>query len=372
MTREFRVDYAEKFGHGGIVGPFTLSDVQKCVLHAMESVHFDSEQKYLPGHSNKRFMKRSPVLAAYREAGLIDSFPLHDDEALTKLYAEWSNASMFKPPIEAIRDYFGENVALYASFTSFYTMFLIPMATLGNYYKSPTLIYTKTSMLCPVLPECLMSYVFVSGVIQFLADKLVGYHYYDDVVFSLLNLIAVTIFLEFWKRRSNEHSFKWGTGGKLRHKRPRAEFRGQYGLNPVTGRSEVQYPFKKTLQKLIFVSIPITLVCLLVAFVFMLLSFKSEVWMTDLLKDSETGIVPSGMITTALSFVPSVAYAVIVVIMNIYYLHLAHYLTEWENHRTQEQFERYDCELNTRRILLGKIFPTPITFQISPILDMLW
>jgi hypothetical protein len=32
-------------------------------------------------------MKRSPVLSAYREAGLIDTFPLHDDELLRRCYA---------------------------------------------------------------------------------------------------------------------------------------------------------------------------------------------------------------------------------------------------------------------------------------------
>ena len=93
----------------------------------MESVHFDADKKYLPGHDNKRFMKRSPVLAAYREAGLIDTFPLHEEESLSKLYADWSHSNPLNPPIEQIRDYFGENVALYVSFTSFYTKFLIPI-----------------------------------------------------------------------------------------------------------------------------------------------------------------------------------------------------------------------------------------------------
>ena len=77
-------------------------------------------------------MKRSPVLAAYREAGLIDIFPLHDEEDLNKLYAEWKHSNPLNPPIEQIRDYFGENVALYVSFTSFYTKFLIPIALLGK------------------------------------------------------------------------------------------------------------------------------------------------------------------------------------------------------------------------------------------------
>ena len=105
--------------------------MQKCILYAMESVHFDADQKYLPGHSSKSFMKRSPVLSAYREAGLIDTFPLHDQESLSKLHAEWKSNNILNPPIELIRDYFGENVALYISFTSFYTKFLIPIAILG-------------------------------------------------------------------------------------------------------------------------------------------------------------------------------------------------------------------------------------------------
>ena len=132
VIRGFTVDNADDFENSGIVGPLTLSDVHKCILHAMESVHFDGDQKYLPGHTAKSFLTRAPVLAAYREAGLIDTFPLHDDEMLTKLYADWKKAPMLNPPIEHIRDYFGENVALYISFTSFYTKFLIPIAVLGK------------------------------------------------------------------------------------------------------------------------------------------------------------------------------------------------------------------------------------------------
>ena len=160
-------------------------------------------------------------------------------------------------------------------------------------------------------------------------------------MFAILNLVFVSIFLEFWKRRSNEHGFRWGTGGKLRHKQARPEFRGDYGLNPVTGKPEVQYPIQKTLKKLIFVSIPITLGCLSVAFILMLLSFQADVWIIDFLRDQDTGELPTDIITTAITFVPTVLYSALVFIMNLYYLHLAHHLTEWENHRTQEQFERY-------------------------------
>ena len=73
----------------------------------------------------------------------------------------------------------------------------------------------------------------------------------------------------------------------------------------------------------------------------MLLSFRADVWIVNLLKDGETGELPTDILTTALTFVPTVLYSAIVFVANQYYLHLAHHLTEWENHRTQEQFERY-------------------------------
>ena len=309
VIRPFKAKDAELFGNSGVIGPLSIADIHKCMQHAMEGVHFDETHNALPGHPKRTILKKSPVLDAYRTTGFIDSFPLHDDEALKRLYDDWKRANLLDPPVEAVRDYFGENIALYVSFTAFYTMFLIPTAFLG--------------------------------VAQFALDKLLGYSYYNTVVFSLLNLVLVTVFLEFWKRKSNKHSYFWGTGGKLRHKRPRPEFRGEFGINPVTGRDEVQYPFKKTLNKLLFVSFPVTLLCLIIAFVLMLLSFEAEKWMTWLLMDEETGQISTSITAQVLSYVPSVVYSVLVFVMNQYYLHLAHHLSEWENHRTQEQFERY-------------------------------
>ena len=87
-------------------------------------------------------------------------------------------------------------------------------------------------------------------------------------------------------------------------------------------------------------SIPITFGCLMVAFVLMLLSFEADKWMAVVLADPDTGEMSTSYAAQALSYVPSVVYSVVVLFMNQYYLHLAHHLTEWENHRTQEQFER--------------------------------
>ena len=188
VMREFEADKVDRFPPVGRLGPLTLSDIHRCILYAMESLHFTKDKRSLPGHNDKSIMRGAPILSAYREAGLIDTFPLHDDEEIDKLYKKWMKGRIFNPPLEEIRDYFGENVALYFSFMSFYTAFLIPIAVLG--------------------------------ILQFALDRFFGVDFlHSNVFFSCMNLVAVTIFLEMWKRRSNEHSYKWGSGGKLRHKR---------------------------------------------------------------------------------------------------------------------------------------------------------
>ena len=73
----------------------------------------------------------------------------------------------------------------------------------------------------------------------------------------------------------------------------------------------------------------------------MLLSFETERMMMEYLTDQETGIVAEDFFSQVLAYLPSVVYSILVLVMNMKYLHLAHYLSEWGNHRTQEQFERH-------------------------------
>ncbi len=88
-------------------------------------------------------------------------------------------------------------------------------------------------------------------------------------------------------------------------------------------------------------SVPLTLLCLLVAFILMLGSFEAERLTIAFFTDAETGLPRTDLVATVLGMVPTVAYAVLVLVMNVYYLRFSHQLTEWENHRTQEQFEKH-------------------------------
>jgi len=312
--RPVTVEEINEFPCSGRVGPLNLSDVQRCVLHAMERVHFPTDVRELPGHPNKTVMKRAPVIDAYKEKKLIEMFPVHDDEDLDKIYKSWK---MTKAPIEEIRNYFGEGTALYFSFAEHYTKFLVLIALFG-------------------LTEFFLEQFFSVNHVQ------------ANVLFSFTNLIVVGVFLETWKRRGHEHSFFWGTQGKLRLKPPRPEYRGEVRMNPITERQEMYYPYEKTLRKLYLVSIPLTIFCLVMAFWMMLNSFWAEVVMAEYLHNPETGEPFDDLISQILVHVPSVSYSLLILVGNNRYLKLARKLTEWENHRTQQQ---HDAHLASKLVL---------------------
>ena len=105
-------------------------------------------------------------------------FPVHDEEALEKLKSYWKQKRL-SPPLDEIRNYFGESVALYWSFAGSYTILLILIA--------------------------------IAGLIEYFCECQGINYVYTNVFFSFFNLLALAIFCEIWKRKSNEHSFFWGT-----------------------------------------------------------------------------------------------------------------------------------------------------------------
>ena len=47
-----------EFPESGMVGVLTIADVHRCILHAMEALHFEKDVRYLPG--------KMPQLKAFR------------------------------------------------------------------------------------------------------------------------------------------------------------------------------------------------------------------------------------------------------------------------------------------------------------------
>ncbi|XP_026479830.1 anoctamin-10-like [Ctenocephalides felis] len=256
-----------------------------------------ADEKSLPGYAEVQLYHGQSIIQLLENLELIERIhPLHDKENLKKLGKEWYWALLKRQPIAEIREYFGEAVALYFNFLGFYTTALIIPMTLGFLQ----LIVSQETL----------------------------------AFFCVFNVIWVTVFLELWKRRCSELAFDWGTINMTSLDEPRPNYHGTMGIDAVSGKVQPQYPRWKTNMKLYCVSLPIVILCLLAAFWVMLLSF----WFEDTLRTQQTDSTGFGAYIILL---PGIVYTGIVYISNLYYRKIATQLTEWENHRTQSQFDRH-------------------------------
>lgn len=296
INREFTVNNLEDFLPDGMhVDDFlTTAEKQKIIKHELENIRALPQENSIPGYPQYTLYEGQSIIHVCLTEHLIKTlYPLHDVESLKKLGNNWYMTLFGPQPLEEIRLYFGEAIALYFTFLGFYT----------------------TALLFPT---------FLGFLQLFLSNETVPF-------FCVFNVVWVTVLLELWRRRSNELAFQWGTIGMTSLDEPRANFHGQMGIDAVTGRIQPQHPRWKTTTKMYLVSIPIVIGCMLFASLFMLLLF----WVEDYLKELGTPLAQQ------LMNLPSIIYSILVYIINVKYRKLASYLTEWENHRTASQFDRH-------------------------------
>uniref|UniRef100_G3X1X3 Anoctamin n=1 Tax=Sarcophilus harrisii TaxID=9305 RepID=G3X1X3_SARHA len=281
----------------------TMSECQFIIKHELENLRARDE-KMIPGYPQAKLYPGKSILRRLLTSGLVTQFfPLHDNEALKKLESRWYNRFKLKyQPLDDIRVYFGETIALYFAFLEYFTFALIPMALIGLPY-----------------------YVF-------------DWEDYDKyVIFASFNLIWSTVILEVWKRGCALMTYRWGTLlMKRQFEEPRPGFHGVLGVNPVTGREEPLYSSFKRQLRIYLVSLPFVCLCLYFSLYVMMLYFDLEAWAQDLHRDSS---VPE--LTNVLLFVPSIIYAIVIEIMNRLYRFAAEFLTSWENHRLESAYQNH-------------------------------
>ncbi|XP_065353093.1 anoctamin-10 isoform X3 [Cloeon dipterum] len=290
--------------------PLSSSERRFIVLHElMQGIRALPEDHHVPGYPTARLYNGQSIVEVFHDVGLLESFyPLHNKENLRRLRKLWYCNFFQHQPIDEIRAYFGDAIAMYFSFLGFYT----------------------TALLFPMLLGLIQ--MWFSG-----PDSLL------PAFFTILNSFWVILFLVLWKRHSNCLAYSWNTIKMTGlDDEPRASFRGEMGEDRVTGRILPQYPRWKSFVKMYLVSWPIALVCASIAFYIMLASFWAEqtilVWGT--MQEDGTQMKPDYAVQ-ALVMIPSIVYTALVFLMNYYYRKLATRLTEWENHRTQSQFDRH-------------------------------
>ncbi|XP_043823293.1 anoctamin-10 [Dromiciops gliroides] len=281
----------------------TMAECQFIIKHELENLRARDE-KMIPGYPQAKLYPGKSILRRLLTYGLVAQiFPLHDNEALKKLESSWYNRFKWKyQPLDAIRMYFGETIALYFGFLEYFTFALIPMAVIGLPY-----------------------YVF-------------DWEDYDKyVIFASFNLIWSTVILEVWKRGCALMTYRWGTLlMKRQFEEPRPGFHGVLGVNPVTGREEPLYSSFKRQLRIYLVSLPFVCLCLYFSLYVMMIYFDLETWAQDVHRESN---FPE--LTNFLLFVPSIIYAIVIEIMNRLYRFAAEFLTSWENHRLESAYQNH-------------------------------
>ncbi|CAL4158930.1 unnamed protein product, partial [Meganyctiphanes norvegica] len=312
----------------------TPAQQEFCVRYEMTAVRAD-EEGHVPGHEKVLLHPGQSLVNRYIKKKLIqDFYPLHDQNELKIIEKKWYRSIFSIRTPEDVQKYFGESVAMYFSFVEFYTV-----------------------MLC--LPALLSLMHFVSSV-----DSLTEY-----ILFAIFNLVWVTMFLELWKRRCAGLAFDWGTLGRSIDEVVQPLYHGELQKNPITGRYEPFYPHWKTQCKVALSGLIVMVgtFCALWLGIFGELQLKmsltlmlsdeevlteegesiieenlgeeGESIMEESLGEAGAIVAEESIIPVILVYAPSIIYTIVVNILNVQWRKLSKFLTKWENHRMQGDYD---------------------------------
>ncbi|XP_054708647.1 anoctamin-10-like [Uloborus diversus] len=275
----------------------STAEKQRIILEELLGIR-SMEKRALTGYPNIQLYPGQSIVQVCKNNHIIDCiYPLHEPSELETLKKNWS---FTKVPIGDVRNYFGEAVAFYFTFICFYTWALLPPAFVG----------------------------MLQTVISFDISR-------SHVPFAIFKMIWLTLFLEYWKRKSNELAYTWCTLRLVTIPKLHPTFRGRYmEIDPVTKLYVPVYPAYRRHFKVYCISLPLVTMCLLFAVVIMFIYFQIEKYVINTYDDGSL----FGYILTQ---VPGIVYAIIVYVMNVIYAYIANILTEWENHKTQDSFDNH-------------------------------
>ncbi|KAK3096553.1 hypothetical protein FSP39_001223 [Pinctada imbricata] len=263
-----------------------------------------------------------------------DAYPLHEghwkpgsvDNTRKRLFDYWANWRNFLKvqPLDHVRKYFGEKIAIYFTWLGFYTQMLIPASIVGlvvffygcgisggSYPAKEVCDPNKNFTMCPLCDfQCpywdlraSCSHVVISRI-------------FDNggtVFFAIFMSLWGTLFLEFWKRKQAKMQYLWDLTDFVKEEPPpRPEYLAQlenvttYKEDPVTGMKEPHLPFWRK-------RVPIYLMSWSIMFFLAMLAVVAVV-----------GVI---------------AYRVSVLAALQIYSRLAFKLTDWECLRTQKDYD---------------------------------
>ncbi|XP_067933068.1 anoctamin-7-like [Watersipora subatra] len=256
----------------------------------------------------------------------------------------WPYVHKFQP-LWKIRNYFGEEIALYFAWAGlFITTLMIPMIvgllvfTYGMYCSISHACINTTIDAVVVASQNETTLGTLENVVDALQEALANVKEAFDnnasPVYALGMCIWSTIFLELWKRKNAVLAYEWDVNEFENVEPDRPEHFGTDWRNdPVTKEKILFYPFKYKLMKFA-VSLVTFIFMLAVVFSIMISVILYRVFLkVDYC--TRIGAASCFMVTTVCS---SLLNAIAILLLGKFYEVVAVKLTDWENHRTASAY----------------------------------
>lgn len=236
---------------------------------------------------------------------LVAYFPLQHNPQLKILKKKALGCmALWNPPTKALAAYYGEQITLYFVFLSTYFKWLLLASAVGA----------------------------VFAVYQISIDNFDGP---GMPVFGILMVAWATLFLEVMKRKMASFRVEFGMTNFLEQETVRAEFTGEWVLSPISGKLEEIFPFWQAVKRKLF--------AILGVIMYVLCAMGAVVGVFALRAALAFSTLELGTILA----IAGVVNGLQIQIFNFVYARLSVWLNDYENHRTDSQYENY---------LIGKSF----------------
>lgn len=243
-------------------------------------------------------------LAKDGSGSILCFFPLHDTAARDELARNWFGwrVKPWEQPIDDVKEYLGEKVALYFEFTGHYTTWLLPLSIGG--------ILVCVDLAVETAVEGSIDTALNSG--------------YTIPFYCIFVSFWAQLMIEFWKRKQSTKAMEWGTTMFEEEETDRPEFTGEEIRSIVNGKKTKYFPPAQKLRHALYSYLIIGLMMLVVLSCVSAI-FGLQWYINTQVRNEED---QSGGNTAV-----SILAAVQIIVLGMLYTDIAISLTDQENHR---------------------------------------
>lgn len=229
-------------------------------------------------------------------------FPLHDLVELRELEYSWLLFLQWpwNQPTDKIRNYYGEKIGLYFKWLGLYESWLILAAIVGFFM-----------------------WIAIAADDNNPNAETVPY-------FAGFMALWSALFLEHWKRTEITAAMEWGTVGFEDEEQERPNFEGETELSAVNGRPEKYFSgWERWKRNFLNQNVIFALTLLVIAELAIIFTIEEQIALVDVsITQAELAMIISALMV-----------AVGIIFFNYLFGHIALQLNDYENHRTDTEFE---------------------------------